>query len=71
MDECDMGKLTAERHLNAVLAGHKAQAKSSRQSRTRCLDCGEKIPEARRKAVAGCDRCVECQTSFEGRGNGS
>jgi len=30
-----------------------------------CLDCGEPIPEARRKAVPGCTRCVTCQTEFE------
>lgn len=25
-----------------------------------CIDCGEMIPEGRRKAVPGCIRCVEC-----------
>jgi RNA polymerase-binding transcription factor DksA len=26
-----------------------------------CLDCGDAIPEARRRAVAGVRRCVACQ----------
>jgi phage/conjugal plasmid C-4 type zinc finger TraR family protein len=30
-----------------------------------CIDCGEEIPEARRLAVPGCTRCVECQADFE------
>lgn len=30
-----------------------------------CEDCGEPIPEARRNAVRGCTRCVQCQTDAE------
>lgn len=30
-----------------------------------CEDCGEEIPEARRRAVPGCTRCIVCQTEFE------
>lgn len=30
-----------------------------------CSDCGEPIPEARRNAVRGCTRCVQCQTDAE------
>lgn len=25
-----------------------------------CIECGEAIPEARRKAVQGCDQCIDC-----------
>ena len=28
-------------------------------------DCGERIPEARRKAVPGVQLCIECQASNE------
>jgi phage/conjugal plasmid C-4 type zinc finger TraR family protein len=28
-----------------------------------CLDCGNTIPEARRKALPGVVRCVECQSN--------
>lgn len=34
-----------------------------------CVDCGEPIPEDRRKAVPGCTRCIVCQRAFEERGN--
>lgn len=30
-----------------------------------CEVCGSPIPEARRKAVPGCMRCINCQTEFE------
>lgn len=29
--------------------------------RTHCVECGEPIPEARRRAVPGVSRCVACQ----------
>lgn len=33
-----------------------------------CVDCGEGIPERRREAVAGCQRCASCQEEAEERG---
>jgi phage/conjugal plasmid C-4 type zinc finger TraR family protein len=30
-----------------------------------CVDCDGKIPKARREAVQGCTRCVDCQTTME------
>ena len=32
---------------------------------SRCEECGETIPEARRKAVAGVRLCVSCQNEFD------
>ena len=32
-----------------------------------CEECGDPIPEARRKAVPGCTRCIQCQQEFERR----
>ncbi|STV95634.1 phage/conjugal plasmid C-4 type zinc finger protein, TraR family [Klebsiella michiganensis] len=34
-------------------------------SATHCRDCGEEIPEQRREAVAGCQRCVSCASDIE------
>ena len=34
-------------------------------SRIDCVDCGDKIPLARRNAVQGCLRCVQCQGLYE------
>lgn len=35
-----------------------------------CEDCLVAIPEARRQAVPGCTRCVDCQSMAEGGGRG-
>ncbi len=32
---------------------------------TNCVDCGEEIPEERRKAKPGCRRCLDCQNLHE------
>jgi phage/conjugal plasmid C-4 type zinc finger TraR family protein len=32
-----------------------------------CVDCGEEIPEARRRAIKGCPRCVGCQEIVDKR----
>lgn len=37
----------------------------NRFSYSHCEDCGEEIPEARRRVVKGCRRCIECQEVFE------
>lgn len=39
--------------------------KTMADSATECLDCDAPIPEARRWAVPGCQRCVECASVFE------
>lgn len=36
-----------------------------RESATHCIDCDELIPDARRSAVAGVQRCVDCQGGAE------
>jgi phage/conjugal plasmid C-4 type zinc finger TraR family protein len=36
-------------------------------SATHCADCGDEIPEARRRAIAGVVRCVDCQKLKERR----
>jgi phage/conjugal plasmid C-4 type zinc finger TraR family protein len=46
------------RHAAAVRLG---------PSRVECLDCGDKIPAERRRAVPGCRRCVDCETVNEKR----
>lgn len=30
-----------------------------------CIDCADPIPQARREAVRGCERCTDCQTLAE------
>jgi RNA polymerase-binding transcription factor DksA len=31
------------------------------KSLTHCIECGEDIPEKRRLAIEGCQRCLNCQ----------
>ena len=37
----------------------------SGESRTHCAECGEPIPEARRRAVPGARYCIACQSAFD------
>ncbi|MCG8635432.1 MAG: TraR/DksA C4-type zinc finger protein [Desulfobacterales bacterium] len=64
MDEADLGNRFADRYLNEALAGVRTRMPKG-ESRTECEDCGEDIPEARRKAVPGCVRCVNCESLNE------
>ena len=50
--------------LADALARHQRPSEN-RGSLKNCADCGEPIPEARRKAVSGCMRCIVCQEYFE------
>jgi len=34
-------------------------------SASHCLECGEAIPEERRRAVPGCQFCVDCQQHLD------
>lgn len=42
-----------------------AAQRNAAESAFACAWCGEAIPEARRKAVPGCDLCVSCQEQKE------
>jgi len=64
MDECDLGNIFADRYQKEALA-RQLNRKLQGESRFECEDCGETIPEGRRKAVPGCVRCVSCETNFE------
>ena len=39
--------------------------KTMADSAAECIDCDAQIPEARRWAMPGCQRCVKCQSIFE------
>ena len=49
-------------HLGEIRAASRDRAK---ESRAECEDCGNPIPEGRRRAMPGCTRCIECQELFE------
>ncbi|MBL4901093.1 TraR/DksA C4-type zinc finger protein [Desulfocapsa sp. AH-315-G09] len=66
MDILDRAQVADSNFLEQALAVQ-AEKFGKRQgiSRKRCLDCECDIPEARRIAVPGCERCVECAEEIE------
>ncbi len=68
-EEAEMGQLHAiHNNLNAV-AGvrRKLEEQAARPSAEECEECGDEIPEARRRAVPGVQFCVFCQEKHERR----
>ena len=66
-EEAEMGQLHAiHNNLNAV-AGvrRKLLEQAARPSAEECEECGDEIPEARRRAVPGVQFCVFCQEKHE------
>lgn len=64
MDEIDRAQSVNEQ-LQADALGAWKRRQPSGQSRSFCIDCDEPIPDARRRAVPGCCRCIDCQRAFE------
>jgi phage/conjugal plasmid C-4 type zinc finger TraR family protein len=69
-DDMDLCQQINQELIDDALAEHKRDRPTG-LSLERCCVCGEDIPEARRKAVPGCCKCVSCQMEWEqmhGRG---
>jgi len=64
MDEADRAQAINEQHLADSLAKH-ANRPHRMGEVFYCLECGEAIPAARRKAVPGVEYCVGCQRDLE------
>ncbi len=57
-----------QEHIDATLteAIERVRAQQpSGESAVDCIDCGEPIPEARRQALQGVQRCVDCQEKVD------
>lgn len=65
MDEVDQAQAVNEDFQAFALDLNKRQREPSNYTGAWCLDCDEVIPEARRAAVPGCTRCIDCQIDFE------
>ena len=61
-DEADIANDDLEKALTAALAN---RVQYGGESAVHCEDCGEKIPERRRKSLPGVTTCAECQTVRE------
>jgi phage/conjugal plasmid C-4 type zinc finger TraR family protein len=59
-DFADRASVAAEQHLRSSLAAV-GQNGSSAGEVFFCVECDEKIPEGRRKAMPGVALCVYCQ----------
>ena len=64
MDEMDLAQEINERHLEESIQAQRDKLPRG-ESNAHCEDCQEPIPEARREAVPGCRRCIDCQTLLE------
>jgi len=62
-DEVDITQERMEKELETLLSAR--EHASTGQSYLYCIDCEEPIPEARRQAIKGCQRCIQCQTKQE------
>lgn len=67
MDDADRAQAESAAYLKACLARAKETTDTGMGSEV-CVECGEEIPEERRKAQRGCTLCVECKARLE-RGN--
>lgn len=66
MDDADFAA-EAEETFRALALAQVARHAPRGVSAFHCADCGDEIPEARRLAVPGCERCAECQALAERR----
>lgn len=58
MDIVDHGNKYAQQLIDSAVANREVYAGTSREI---CVDCDEPIPEGRRDAIPGCQRCTDCQ----------
>lgn len=69
MDDIDRAAEREEKMREDALAAQAQRAgfsgKHTADSAEFCEECGEKIPEARRRALPGVQLCVECQAYME------
>lgn len=68
-EEAEMAQLhSIHLHMNAVAKVRDAMAKQAeRESAEFCEECGDEIPEERRKAIPGVQLCVFCKERMERR----
>ncbi|MCP9760042.1 TraR/DksA family transcriptional regulator [Aquitalea sp. S1-19] len=64
-DMFDRAQELEEAQRMRALQAQALRGNAGSASLLQCQDCGEDIPEARRRAVAGCRRCVDCQSAME------
>lgn len=70
-DILDVAQEYTQKMLDQSLEHHKARLeKMPAESAEFCIDCDTTIPEARREAVKGCQRCIHCQEIIDHKNKG-
>lgn len=64
MDNADKASELEEISRAAALAAAQQRGGTTTGS-TYCIDCGDEIPAARRRANPYAQRCIECQSDYE------
>lgn len=66
-DAIDRAQAAEQVLRDDALARHMSRLATRRSTSARadCVDCGTLIPEARRQALPGSDRCTPCQDAVE------
>lgn len=64
-DDVDRAQRLNEQHQEQVLAEHRSRLANAGPGSPVCLECGDDIPAERRKQVAGCSLCIDCQRAYE------
>lgn len=64
-DVFDRAQEREQQQRDEALAAFAAANLHHGASYSHCNDCGDPIPEPRRKAVPGCTRCIDCQSLHE------
>ncbi|MGH8457081.1 MAG: TraR/DksA C4-type zinc finger protein [Stenotrophobium sp.] len=65
VDEADISAEAEETARRASVAAVLGRKKTAAESFTECQECGEEIPEARRRAAPGCRLCIVCARKSE------
>jgi phage/conjugal plasmid C-4 type zinc finger TraR family protein len=64
VDDIDRANEHAQKDLDAAIRAARGQPGPVRQSLAECMECGDRIPEARR-AMGGVFRCFWCESRLE------
>lgn len=64
MDPIDISTDRSEAEREAIIAN---RIRYAGISRLECIDCDDDIPQRRREAIPGCQRCIDCQEIHDRR----
>jgi phage/conjugal plasmid C-4 type zinc finger TraR family protein len=67
MDDLDRAQGETTRHNNQALTEHRDMMSNTGPGAEICEECGDPIPEERRRMARGCTHCTACQTEIDRR----